>query len=62
VVACSPQVELRLNLSAGDRHWRASSVELGQALAGNGGGGPFTVSREVYRNVKEGLAALRIKE
>jgi hypothetical protein len=62
VVACSPQVELRLALRAGDRHWRASSVELGKASAGNGGGGPFAVSREVYRNVKEGLAALRIKE
>jgi signal transduction histidine kinase len=62
VVACSPQVELRLSLSAGDRHWKSSSVELGQALAGNGGANPFTVSREVYRNVKEGLAALRIKE
>jgi signal transduction histidine kinase len=62
VVACSPQVELRLRLSAGNRHWTVSSAELGKALAGNGGGGPFTVSREVYRNVKEGLAALRIKE
>jgi signal transduction histidine kinase len=60
----SPLGDLATTLSTvvGDRHWRASSVELGQALAGSGGGGPFTVSREVYRNVKEGLAALRIKE
>jgi signal transduction histidine kinase len=62
VVASSPQVDLRCLLRAGDREWHSSSRELGQALAGNGGGGPFTLAREVYRNIKEGLAALRIKE
>jgi signal transduction histidine kinase len=62
VVASSPQVELRCSLRSGDRHWSASSLELAEALAGGGGGGPFTLAREVYRNIKEGLAALRIKE
>jgi hypothetical protein len=62
VVACNPSLDLRCNLSAGDRQWHSSSRELEQALAGNGGGGPFTLAREVYRNIKEGLAALRIKE
>jgi hypothetical protein len=62
VAASSPQVELRCSLRMGDRHWRASSRELAEELAGNGGANPFAVSREVYRNIKEGLAALRIKE
>ncbi len=62
VVASSPQVELRLSLRAGDRRWHSSSRELAEALAGNGGANPFTVAREVYRCIKEGLAALRIKE
>ncbi len=62
VVAASPEVDLRCSLRLGDRQWQASSRELARQLAGNGGGGPFTVAREVYRNIKEGLAALRIKE
>jgi signal transduction histidine kinase len=62
VVAASPEVELRCSLRVGDRRWCASSRELAEQLAGNGGGGPFTVSRELHRKIKEGLAALRIKE
>jgi hypothetical protein len=62
VVASSPEVELRCSLRMGDRQWRSSSRQLGQALTANGGANPFTVAREVYRNIKEGLAALRIKE
>jgi signal transduction histidine kinase len=62
VVASSPGVELRCSLRAGERRWSASSRELEEEMAGNGGGGAFTLAREVYRNIKEGLAALRIKE
>jgi len=62
VVATSPQVDLRCSLRMGDRQWRSSSRELAEAMTGNGGANPFTVAREVYRNIKEGLAALRIKE
>ncbi len=62
VVASSPQVELRCSLRAGHRQWHSSSRELAEAMAGNGGANPFTLAREVYRNIKEGLAALRIKE
>jgi hypothetical protein len=62
VVASSPQVELRCNLRTGHRQWRSNSRELAEAMAGNGGANPFTVAREVYKHIKEGLAALRIKE
>ena len=62
VVATSPQVDLRCSLRAGGKQWNSSSRELGKALAGNGGANPFTLAREVYRNIKEGLVALRIKE
>ena len=62
VVASSPQVELRCSLRMGDRDWSSSSRELAEAMAGNGGANPFTLAREVYKNIKEGLAALRIKE
>jgi Histidine kinase-, DNA gyrase B-, and HSP90-like ATPase len=62
VVATSPQVDLRCSLRVGDRRWNSSSRELAEAMAGDGGANPFTLAREVYRNIKEGLAALRIKE
>jgi len=62
VVACSPQVDLRLSLRVGERQWCSSSRELERELAGGGGGNPLAVAREVYKSVKEGLAALRIKE
>jgi signal transduction histidine kinase len=62
VVASNPQAELRCSLRLGERHWRSSSRELAEAMAGNGGVNPFTLAREVYRNIKEGLSALRIKE
>ena len=62
VVACSPQVELRCTLRAGGRQWNSSSRELAEALAGRGGENSLTVAREVYRNIKEGLTTLRIKE
>jgi hypothetical protein len=59
VVACNPQVELRCRLRCGGKQWSASSRELAEAIPG---GGELAVAREVYRNIKEGLAALRIKE
>ena len=59
VVACNPQVELRCRLRSGGRQWCASSREMAEGMPGSG---ELAVAREVYRNIKEGLAALRIKE
>jgi len=59
VVACNPQVELRCRLRRGEQERRASSRELAED---NPGGGELAVAREVYQHIKEGLAALRIKE
>jgi hypothetical protein len=55
----SGEVELRCRLRCGGKQWSASSRELAEAIPG---GGELAVAREVYRNIKEGLAALRIKE
>lgn len=62
VVVCNPQVELRCRLRRGAEEWSCSSRELAEAMTGNGSANPLAVSREVYRNIKEGLSALRIKE
>ena len=62
VAACNPEVELRCRLRRERQEVSVSSRELAEAMTGNGGANPFAVSREVYRKIKESLAALRIKE
>jgi hypothetical protein len=62
VAVSNPHVELRCRLRRGREEWNVSSRELAEAAANDGSGNAFTASREVYRKIKEGLAALRIKE
>lgn len=75
VVATNPGLELRLRLRRGGREWRLSSLEAAHGLVAArpgrpGAGGPATmvganplaVAKRISEQIKEGLAALQIKE
>jgi hypothetical protein len=62
VAACNPEVDVRCRLRREQKELNISSRELAEEMAGGGNVNPFIASREVYRKIKEGLEALRIKE